>query len=244
MIDFKEKEHYTYDDLLRLVTALRQPEGCPWDSVQDHHSLRRCFLEEVSEACEAIDREDPLHLQEELGDVLYQVVFHADLEREAGRFSMEEVIDGICKKLVARHPFLFRQEESAPDADAALDRWEERKRQLNGYRTVSQSMQAVCRTLPALWRAEKLRNKAAKAGYGTQTTADAAAVLQQAHDQLQTALQAGLDPRQALGEMLFAAADLSAHLSADPEAALHAACEAYICRFSAAEEAGLSPTGL
>ena len=117
MIDFKEKEHYTYADLLQLVQFLRQPGGCPWDSVQDHHSIRRCFLEETAEACEAIDENDAPHLQEELGDVLYQVVFHAALEREAGRSSMDDVIDGICKKLVVRHPFLFgASDRRRPDA--------------------------------------------------------------------------------------------------------------------------------
>lgn len=243
MIDFKEKEQYTYEDLLQLVRVLRQPDGCPWDSTQDHHSIRRCFLEEVSEACEAIDQEDPAHLQEELGDVLYQVVFHADLEREAGRFGMDEVIDGICKKLVARHPFLFQPEDPALDASMALNRWEERKQQLNGYQTVTESMESVCRTLPALWRAEKLRKKAAKVGYGPLDREQAAAVLQQRHDALQQALRDGCDPTQALGEMLFAAADLSAHIPADPEAALHAACETYIRRFSAAEEAGFDTAG-
>ena len=238
MIDFKEQEHYTYEDLLRLVKTLRQPDGCPWDSTQDHHSIRRCFLEEVGEACEAIDQNDPVHLQEELGDVLYQVVFHADLEREAGRFTMDEVIDGICKKLVARHPFLFQSEDTTLDASMALNRWEERKQQLNGYTTVTQAMESVCRTLPALWRADKLRKKAAKVGYGPKDRNEAAAELQKAHDALQKALVEGTDPAQALGEMLFAAADLSAHIPADPEAALHAACETYIRRFSAAEEAG------
>ena len=244
MIDFKEKEHYTYEDLLQLVHLLRQPDGCPWDSAQNHHSIRRCFLEEVSEACEAIDREDPVHLQEELGDVLYQVVFHADLEREAGRFDMEAVIDGICHKLVARHPFLFQPEDPALNADMALNRWEERKQQLNGYQTVTQTMDAVCRTLPALWRAEKLCKKAAKVGYGPADAAQAAEALAQTHTNLQVALATGDDPTAALGEMLFAAADLSAHVSADPEAALHAACEAYIRRFAAAEDAGLLQAGI
>ena len=162
MIDFKEKEHYTYADLLQLVQFLRQPGGCPWDSAQDHHSIRRCFLEETAEACEAIDENDAPHLQEELGDVLYQVVFHADLEREAGRFSMDDVIDGICKKLIARHPFLFGASGAArPDETQALEGWEARKRELRGNPTIAAQMQDVCKTLPGLWRAEKLCKKAA-----------------------------------------------------------------------------------
>ena len=240
MIDFREKEHYTYEDLLALVKALRQPDGCPWDSTQDHHSIRRCFLEEVGEVCEAIDQEDSAHLQEELGDVLYQVVFHADIEREAGRFTMDEVIDGICKKLVARHPFLFQPEEGDLDASRALNRWEERKQQLNGYTSVTQALESVCRTIPALWRAEKLRKKTAKVGYGSKDAAEAAADLDRTHAALQKALTDGADPQAALGELLFAAAELAAQLSADPEAVLHTACDAYIRRFAAAEQAGLT----
>ena len=237
MIDFIEKEQYTYEDLLRLVAVLRQPDGCPWDSVQTHASIRRCFLEETAEACEAIDQDDPVHLQEELGDVLYQVVFHADLEREAGRFGMPEVIDGICKKLVARHPFLFAPDDGVQrTAEQALQDWETRKRELNGNQTVLQSMQSVCRTLPALWRAEKLRNKAARAGYGTADAASAAQALDHAQQTVQEALQSQQDASEALGQLLFAAADLAAHLSVDPEAALHAACEKFICQFAAASQ--------
>ena len=237
MINFTQKEHYSYEDLLALVRVLRAPDGCPWDSVQDHHSIRRCFLEEVAEVCEAIDCDDADHLREELGDVLYQVVFHADLEREAGRFGMPEVIDDVCKKLIARHPALFAPDfdESVTTADSALATWEAQKRRLNGYATTTESMQAVCRTLPALWRAEKLRNKAAGAGYGTASAAEAADRLARQTDK--NALTQEDTAQQALGELLFAAVDLAAHLHVDPESALHAACESYIRRFAAAESA-------
>ena len=160
-MDFTVKEHYDFADLLALTRFLRAPDGCPWDSVQTHESVRRNFIEEVYEVCEAIDQDDPVHMCEELGDVLYQVAFHADIEREAGRFTMDEVVDGICKKLVARHPFLFA-DEHADSADDALDRWDNVKRSLNGYRTHAQAMDNVSRTLPALWRAEKLLGKAEK----------------------------------------------------------------------------------
>lgn len=138
MIDFKEKEHYTYADLLQLVQFLRQPGGCPAGQRAGPSSIRRCFLEETAEACEAIDENDAPHLQEELGDVLYQVVFHADLEQEAGRFSMDDVIDGICKKAhraasvpvwrIGRHP---------ADETQALEGWEARKRELRGNPTIA-----------------------------------------------------------------------------------------------------------
>ena len=234
MIDFKEKEHYTYADLLQLVQFLRQPSGCPWDSAQDHHSIRRCFLEETAEACEAIDEDDAPHLQEELGDVLYQVVFHADLEREAGRFSMDDVIDGICKKLVARHPFLFDAPGAdRPDAAQALEGWEARKRELRGNPTVAAQMRDVCKTLPGLWRAEKLCKKAAP--LDPQTPQTAAAQLAGAHTALQAACAAGQDVGAQLGTLLFSAAQLAQCLSLDPEQCLHQACEGYLQQIAARE---------
>ena len=99
MIDFTEKSEYGFSDLVRLVAALRGPGGCPWDQVQTHQSIRRNFLEEAYEACEAMDQDDPAHLREELGDVLLQVVFHAGIEADAGRFDVDGVCDTVCRKL-------------------------------------------------------------------------------------------------------------------------------------------------
>ena len=107
MIPFPEKEHYTYADLLHIIALLRSPEGCPWDKVQTHKSIRRGLLEEAYEAAEGIDRDDPKLLCEELGDLLMQVVFHADIEKDAGRFTMDDVCDGVVKKLLFRHPHVF-----------------------------------------------------------------------------------------------------------------------------------------
>ena len=99
MVHFKEKARYNYDDLLEIIRVLRSPEGCPWDQVQTHQSIRRGLLEEAYEAAEGIDRDDADLLREELGDVLMQVVFHADIERQRGRFTMEDVVDGVVKKV-------------------------------------------------------------------------------------------------------------------------------------------------
>ena len=234
-MDFTVKDHYDFEDLLALTRLLRAPDGCPWDSVQTHASIRRNFIEEVYEACEAIDQDDPVHLCEELGDVLYQVLFHADLEREAGRFTMEDVIDGVCKKLVARHPFLFADEHAA-DADDALDRWDNVKRSLNGYRTHAQAMDSVSRTLPALWRAEKLLGKAKKAGLERESALAAVEAMQARLDALRTAIEQGTDASDALGDALFAATDVARKLEIDPEDALNNALERFICRFDHIEQ--------
>ena len=241
MKDFITKEHYTFEDLIALTACLRAPDGCPWDSVQTHASVRRNFIEEVYEVCEAIDQDDPVHLCEELGDVLYQVLFHADLEREAGRFAIEEVCDGICKKLVARHPFLFAQ-ETASTADDALDRWDNVKRTLNGHKTHTQAMDSVSRTLPALWRAEKLHAKAEKAGVRRENALAALDAMERALVQLRQAIEAGQTAEQPLGDALFAASDVARQLKLDPEEALNAASERFIRRFEAAEQTGSALT--
>lgn len=237
MEEFTIKEHYGFEDLIALTAYLRSPGGCPWDSVQTHGSVRRNFIEEVYEACEAIDQDDPVHLCEELGDVLYQVLFHADLERGAGRFTIDEVVDGICKKLVARHPFLFAQ-ETASDAEDALDRWDNVKRSLNGHKTHTQAMDSVSRTLPALWRAEKLCGKAAKAGVKRESALEALEALEAETAKLRAALEAGESGEKPLGDALFAASDVARLMGQDPEDALNRASERFIRRFEALEQKG------
>ena len=152
MIDFERKEHYGLSDLLRIVALLRSEDGCPWDRVQTHASLRRSLLEEAHEAAEAIDREDPALLKEELGDLLLQVVFHADIERQAGDFTMDDVADGEVRKMLFRHPHVFGGQETVQDADTVLEGWEAIKRREKGQQTTAQALDAVARSLPGLWR--------------------------------------------------------------------------------------------
>ena len=106
-IQFEQKQRYGVDDLLHIMEILRSREGCPWDREQTHESIRRDFVEETYEVLEAIDRQDPALLREELGDVLLQVVFHARMEEEAGRFAFADVVDEVCRKLIVRHPHIF-----------------------------------------------------------------------------------------------------------------------------------------
>lgn len=164
MINFTRKPHYDYADLLEIIRLLRSEDGCPWDKAQTHKSIRRGLLEEAYEAAEAIDNDDPVLLKEELGDVLMQVVFHADIESDAGRFTMDDVCDGVVKKLLFRHPHVFGDgHEDSPES--VLVSWEQLKRREKGQKTVSDSMDSVARSLPSLCRAEKLQKKAAAAGF-------------------------------------------------------------------------------
>ena len=142
VLDFLCKESYDLRDFVALITFLRSPDGCPWDQVQTHESIRRNFLEETYEACEAIDAGDTAHLKEELGDVLMQVLFHTDIERAAGHFDIDDVADAACKKLVYRHPHVFRRDEpDAPDWDTIKQR--ERAQTTTALCSAQPSMAAV-----------------------------------------------------------------------------------------------------
>lgn len=226
MLNFIGKERYGFDDVVALVRFLRSENGCEWDRAQTHESIRRNFIEETYEACEAMD--DPDHLKEELGDVLLQVVFHAGLEQDAGHFSVEDVCDGICKKLIARHPHLF--------AGGERQDWETMKRVQRGNQTVGEAMAAVSKALPATWRADKIQSKSEKAGFRWNDTAQSVAKLEEELQELKDALQHRGDPAEELGDLLFAAVSVARQLRLDPEDALNASCSKFTGRFSLMEE--------
>ena len=247
MIDFERKEHYGLSDLLRIVALLRSEDGCPWDRVQTHASLRRSLLEEAYEAAEAIDREDPALLKEELGDLLLQVVFHADIERQAGDFTMDDVADGEVRKMLFRHPHVFGGQETVQDADTVLEGWEAIKRREKGQRSTADAVEAVPHTLPALWRAEKIQSKTAKAGFDWTSSLQALDKLEEEVRELRAALEAGQAAdaphgiREELGDTLFMAAKIAQMSGVDPEDALHRACDKFDRRFRAVEEAADKP---
>ena len=228
MIDFTSKEHYDFWDLFHLVEVLRAPGGCPWDQAQTHLSIRRNFLEEAYEVCEGFDRDDPDSICEELGDVLLQVLFHTDIERLAGRFTLDDVCDRECKKLIFRHPFLFGGEQTS---------WDEIKKKEKGQQTAADAMQGVARSLPATWRCEKLLKKAAKSGLMPESVGDSLDKLEKAVSSLRKAAEGGADSERVMGEVLFAAVQNASALGLDPESVLHAACEAFIQAFAAMEQA-------
>ena len=149
------KDSYGCDDLIQIVKILRSPEGCPWDRAQNHHTIRNNFLEEAYEAVEAIDREDAVLLQEELGDVLLQIALHTQMEAEQGHFNFDDVCTGICRKMIGRHPRVFGDKHAA-DAEEALQSWEQQKRLEKGLYSLEDRLRQVSLALPALMRAQKL----------------------------------------------------------------------------------------
>jgi tetrapyrrole methylase family protein/MazG family protein len=233
MIDFPHKEKYDAQDLRQIVEILRGEGGCPWDREQTHATLRRNLLEETAELCEAIDREDPALMKEELGDVWLQVLFHASIEQERGSFDLDDVADAECKKLISRHPHVFG-DVTVSDVGEELSLWEDLKRAEKRQTTAAEAMDAVCRTLPGLWRAEKIQKKAAHSLPETAGADDLLRELRSDLERLEERVRAG-DAAAALGELLFDAVKLARLTGTDPEEALHARCEDYISAFRQAE---------
>ena len=239
MIPFPEKDKYTYQDLLDIIALLRSPDGCPWDKVQTHESIRRGLLEEAYEAAEGIDKNDPKLLCEELGDLLMQVVFHADIEKDAGRFTMDDVCDGVVKKLLYRHPHVFGDaHEETPEG--VLVSWDALKRREKGQHSTADAMDSVARSLPGLWRAEKIQKKAAADGFDFADIHGAMDKLREEVGELETAVQDNTNIAEEIGDVLFAAVKVARFAGMDPEDAISATSEKFIRRYRAMETAVLA----
>ena len=227
-MEYPHNRPYTADDLVHIITLLRDPvNGCPWDKVQTHTSIRMNFLEEAYEAVDALDLDDPVLMCEELGDVLMQVAFHTCMEQETGRFTWEQVCDGVCQKLIERHPNIFGTQ---PGYEGITD-WDALKNKEKGRTTLADELGTVPVTLPALMRAQKLQKRADRCG-----------AEQSAPETARQALQAALDgwnreqDAQAAGELLFAAANAMRLAGVDAEEALTFASKRYCAELLAQKE--------
>ncbi len=234
MYDFPDRQTYTLDDLRRLVRILRAKDGCPWDREQTHQSIRRDFIEETYEAVEAIDRDDPVLLREELGDVLFQVLFHAQIEEENGRFTLDDVITDITRKMIIRHPHVF-SDLSVSGSGQVLDNWEKIKNEVKGTENKTETLRLVPETFPALMRADKLLKRADKAG--VPATKREAGKLRAAFTRWESLTDAdGQEASEALGELLLAVAGSARERGLDAEMTLLEACSGLIDRFAQAED--------
>ncbi len=227
------EERHSFRRLVEVMERLRGPGGCPWDQEQDHRSLRRYMLEEAYEAVEAIEGGDMSELCEELGDVLLQVVFHAQMAGERGDFAMADVVHGITEKLLRRHPHVFGNVAVRGSGDVVRN-WEAIKAQEKGSRPRPESiLEGVGHALPALMRAEALQKRAAKVGFDWPDVAGALDKLTEEIAELQAARRDG-DARaqeEELGDLLFAAVNVARFLRVDPETALNATNGKFIRRF-------------
>ncbi len=212
----KAKTHYDVNDLRKIMEILRSPEGCPWDREQVHKSIRRDLIEETYEVIEAIDTENKTLMCEELGDLMLQVMFHSRIAEEAGEFSLDDVTDGICKKLILRHPHIFA-DVKADTSEEVLKNWDKIKVVEKNQKSDREVLDSVSHSLPSLIRADKLTSKAGKIGLAVPENPLIAAL--EINDN---------DKEKFFGELLFSVVSLAKSLGVDSEKALADACDALV----------------
>jgi len=238
MIDIRPSgdNQYTFEDLLEIMAALRSEEGCPWDREQDHTSLKNAAVEEAYELVEAINNKDNKNIQEELGDLLLQVVFHSQIAGEAGTFSLGDVIDGIASKLVFRHPHVFGSEE-VEDAQEVLHNWDALKLKEKAITSVTQDIKQVPLALPAMIKSRKVQKKVAKVGFDFASTEEVMSKMDEELAELRSALALGdaQGIEEEFGDLLFNMVNLSRFLGLNPENTLTNALEKFITRFEGIE---------
>ena len=236
-VDFEIKDKYNIEDLIRIVEVLRAPGGCPWDREQTHQSIKKNFIEETYEVIEAINKDDAEGLREELGDVLLQVLLHCQMESEKGVFDFNDVANDLCKKLVVRHPHVFG-EKSAQNEAEALERWDEIKLKTKGMKKQSEAMLKVPREFPALMRAQKIQEKAAKAGFDWNDENGAIEKLLEEINELKNALSGGNQNEisDEMGDVLFSCVNISRFAKSDAEESLSASTDKFLSRYLIVEK--------
>ena len=223
--------------LAEIIALLRSEEGCPWDKVQTHKSLRPCLIEEAYEAVDAIDNEDFDNLEEELGDVLLQVVFHANLGSEEQKFDLCSIANRECEKMIRRHPHVFLNKNSE-SIDKVLEKWENVKRNEKGTVSHTDSMNDVPHALPALIRSFKIQKKAAEVGFDWEDVSDAFSKVKEETYELLEIYQGNDAARimEEVGDLLFAVVNVARFLGVNPEEALNFTSSKFIDRFGFIEK--------
>ena len=253
----------TFAEAVAIMRRLREPGGCPWDREQNFDSIRKYTLEETYEVLDAIERRDWGELKDELGDLLLQVLFYAQMANEAGYFSIEDVIAGLNRKLVRRHPHVFGEEAAAAAGNSAaglevegidsaqvLRNWDEIKKRERAARPESEErpegrLDGVSRSMPALAEAAKIGSRAAKAGFDWPDVSGLMDKLREETAELEAEIAAGESAREAagreLGDLLFTAVNLARHLKVDPETTLRDTNARFRRRFGFMEEVAGRP---
>ncbi len=227
---------YSFADLLSIVERLRGENGCPWDKVQTHQSIKMNLVEEAYEAIEALDDGTKDQFADELGDILLQVVFHSQVGKEEGTFTIDDVLYHVCDKMISRHTHIFG-DDTADTPEEVLDTWEKNKQKEKGEKSYTEGLTGVCKYLPALIRAKKVQSKAAKVGFDWEDASGALAKLREEIDELIEATETGDTEHisEELGDVLFSAVNVSRFFDCSAEEALTKTTEKFIKRFSYVE---------
>jgi len=233
------EEQGKFDNFVAVVAKLRAPDGCPWDRQQTHKTIRRYLIEETYEVIEAIDESSGEHLKEELGDLLFQVLLHAQIAQEDGLFDIYDVIDSIHKKMIDRHPHVFGATRTN-SAEAVRTDWERNKRDVRLNRDKQASiLDGIPKSMPALLQAARLGDKAAQAGFDWDSKEKVEISLAEELNELQEAGKGGVmeEITHEFGDVLFTLVNLGRFLQVDPEAALNKTNRRFESRFTYVEQA-------
>lgn len=222
--------------LLQIMERLRSPQGCPWDREQTHKSMVNDLIEECYEVVEAIQSGHPEQMRDELGDLLLQVVFHAQIAAENNEFEFEDVVRSIGSKLVRRHPHVFADTQ-VDSVDEVLANWDAIKGSESAHQDRTSLLDGIPKSFPALLRAEKMQRRAARVGFDWKNASETLAKIREETDELQKAIELGdADQCEAeLGDLLFSVVNAARHLSISPEAALHRTASSFSARFEIME---------
>ncbi|MGN0682147.1 MAG: nucleoside triphosphate pyrophosphohydrolase [Oscillospiraceae bacterium] len=231
---FQFKSRYTIDDLLLIMKILRSENGCPWDKVQTHESIRTDLIEEAYEVCEGIDCNSPEMLREELGDLLMQVVFHSQIENEAGNFEFSDVCNDICQKLVYRHPHVFGN-VTAETEDEVLKNWDALKKAGKNQETYTETLESVPKTFPALLRGEKICRRAERAGFPINDAKTCIDTIRKGLDLLSDVSIDSTQSQQILGQLLLNFCNLNRIYKNDGEKSLTYSTNRFIKLFGGFE---------
>lgn len=237
----KDKKRFDFSDLCEIMELLRDEKGCPWDREQNHKTIRKNIIEEAYEAAEAIDSENSELLCEELGDYMLQAVFHAQISKENGGFDMEDVCTGVCSKLILRHPHIFGDVSVSGSSDV-LKNWEAIKQKSKGVKTVSGSIDGVSKALPALMRAHKIGEKAAKVKFDFASSFAALEKVKEETEEVNEALAVGDKGRieEEIGDLLLAVSCVARLANVDAEEALCRANDKFAARFRLVEASAVA----
>jgi tetrapyrrole methylase family protein/MazG family protein len=223
-----DRHERSFEELVRIMSVLRAPDGCPWDREQTHMSLRKHLVEEAYEAVAAIEAGDDAEMADELGDILLQVVFHAQIASENGRFDIDDVANAIVTKLRRRHPHIFG-DAVADTAAEVVERWDRIKRT---EKAGQGALAGIAQTLPALTLAEKISGRAVGVGFEWDTVED---VWDKVHEEIGELMETAPGSPEAedeLGDLLFTVVNVGRKMGVDPEQALRGACSKFTRRFT------------
>ncbi len=229
--------HYTLESLTAIMEKLRSDQGCSWDREQTHQSLTRYLIEEAYEVIDAIEQQDPQALAEELGDVLLQIVFHAQIASENGQFTMDDVLKAVCEKMIRRHPHVFADTEINSVEDV-LSNWEAIKKREKANQDRKSLLDGIPKHLPALLRAEKIQSKAAKVGFDWNDISGTIAKLEEEIEEFKQAVAAANhgDMEAEIGDLFFSLVNVCRFLNINPERALNLTTNKFIRRFQYMEK--------